>query len=64
MKLTLDVIGLAGFGYDFKSQVDPNGKLPTAVTTVLHVTLCIVKSDITRKQKREYFNSCLSGIFV
>jgi len=37
-QLTLDVIGTAGFGYDFNCQLDSTGVIPKAVEIVLHET--------------------------
>ncbi len=36
--LTLDVIGLVGFGYNFNAQTDPEARLPKAVATLLGET--------------------------
>jgi len=37
-KLTLEVIGKAGFGYEFNALKDSKGELPRAVTCILHET--------------------------
>ncbi|KAL6073850.1 Protein LUTEIN DEFICIENT 5, chloroplastic [Balamuthia mandrillaris] len=37
-KVTLDIIGVAGFGYEFNSLTDSEGVIPKAVTTVLSET--------------------------
>jgi len=37
-KLTLDVIGLVGFGFEFKAQEDEKGEIPKAVSNILEIT--------------------------